>query len=147
MSKKKFWILSLTWGIPMTIVGFVVALFLLFTGHKPEWFGYMLHFTVKSENGWGLSLGPVIVTTSDCADDIDLLSHECGHSSYQMFWFGWLFPFIVAIPSAIRFWHRYYLMKNGTKSWELPPYNSVWFERTATEYGIKFVEIMRANIE
>ena len=138
-----FWVLSLTWGLPMTLFGAIIALGLLVTGHKPKMFGYFIHFSTRTNDGWGMSGGLFIFTTNDCKDDIQLLSHECGHSSYQQLWFGWLFPFIVGIPSAIRYLYREYLVKSGKKKYsDLPPYDSIWFEKTATEYGAKFVEKM-----
>ena len=38
-----FWILSLTWGLPMTLVGALVALALLITGHKPKRFQHFIY--------------------------------------------------------------------------------------------------------
>ena len=40
-NKKKlnpilFWVLSLTWGLPMTLFGVVVAIALIVTGYKPK---------------------------------------------------------------------------------------------------------------
>lgn len=35
MNRKTFYTLSLTWGLPLTLIGAVVALFLLATKHRP----------------------------------------------------------------------------------------------------------------
>lgn len=47
MTKKQFYIGNLTWGLPLNIVGFVVALVLLCTGHKPSKYGGCLYFQEK----------------------------------------------------------------------------------------------------
>lgn len=60
--------------------------------------------------------------------------HEMGHG-LQTLVFGPFMPFIISIPSMIRFWIRRYKMSKGEK---LPPYDSVWIEGTATKYGTKY---------
>lgn len=43
-------------------------------------------------------------------------------------------PFVIAIPSAIRYWYRTF--KYSKKKIKAPTsYDSVWFEGQATEYG------------
>lgn len=64
--------------------------------------------------------------------------HEMGHGIQNMM-FGLLMPFIVSIPSAVRFWIREYKSKKGEV---LPPYDSVWFEHTATVWGHKYFGTM-----
>ena len=46
-----FWLASLTWGLPMTLVGIVCAIALLITGHRPHRFHYFVYFEVGT--GWG----------------------------------------------------------------------------------------------
>ncbi len=54
---------------------------------------------------------------------------------------GFFMPFIVSIPSAVRYWYREYLVRDGKKlSWELPPYDSIWFEGWATALGTKYFQ-------
>lgn len=48
-NKKKlnpilFWVLSLTWGLPMTLFGVVVAIALIVTGHKPKRYRCLIYF-------------------------------------------------------------------------------------------------------
>jgi hypothetical protein len=54
--------------------------------------------------------------------------------------FGVLFPFIIAIPSVIRYWNYQRKIKNhsGEGRLELPPYDDVWFEGQATRLGEQF---------
>lgn len=43
-------------------------------------------------------------------------------------------PFLVAIPSCIRYWYRELLVRSGEKKYaDLPDYDSVWFEGWATK--------------
>ena len=55
-------------------------------------------------------------------------NHELGHT-FQNAILGPFFIFIVAIPSAIRYWYRRFSKK--TK----PEYDAIWFEGSATSIG------------
>ena len=62
--------------------------------------------------------------------------HEFGHT-FQNCLLGPLFPFVVAIPSATRYWLREIFPK---KEWA--PYDGSWFEDAATQcgaYAVKFL--------
>jgi hypothetical protein len=86
----------------MTAIGSVVALALLITGHKPEMYGHCIHFKVG--NNWGgLELGMFFLTDRTPSDSTK--NHEHGHG-FQNAVLGPLFPFLVAIPSATRYWLR-----------------------------------------
>lgn len=93
-----FWLLSLTWGCIMSVIGLVVAFFLLITGHKPKIFGWSLHFFVGRSWG-GVNLGPVIITNIG-AETTQF--HEHGHGLQNCLW-GPLFPFVIALPSMYRY--------------------------------------------
>ena len=75
-------------------------------------------------------------TSSSLKDGItdDTRNHEHGHA-VQNAVYGVLMPFIVCIPSATRYWCR--RTKDPST---LPPYDSVWFERQATEWGSKYIK-------
>lgn len=129
--RKLFYILNLTWGLPMTLIGGVAALCLLIVGKHPTRHGGCLCFTVGK--GWGgVSLGMVIIVSHGATDDTK--NHELGHA-VQNAVYGVLMPFIVAIPSAVRYWYR-----RGQDPSTLPPYDSIWFEAQASEWGNKFAE-------
>ena len=102
LHKFLFWFLSYTWGIIMTLIGSFVAVFLLITGHKPRRFGWDVCFLVGKYWG-GLSFGPFILT--DSLDNYSVKCHEHGHS-LQNIVLGPLFPFLVGIPSSLRYWVR-----------------------------------------
>ena len=133
MSRCKFLLLSLTWGLPMTLIGGVVMLGLIICGKKPKKWGYTYYIEVGKKWG-GLELGMFFITNEN--PSLALQYHEFGHC-IQNCYFGWLMPFIVWIPSAVRYWYRIIRQKLGYKN---PGYNSIWFERQATELGRKYVE-------
>lgn len=133
MKKILYWIVSLTWGGLMTFIGLIVALVLLITGHKPYKFGYTFYFKV-GKNWGGLELGGLFITDSN--PSLHTLCHEHGHG-FQNLWWGPLFPFVIGIPSAIRYWYReikYY------RKGKVPPttYDSIWFEGQASKLGEKY---------
>lgn len=133
INKKIFYILSFTWGLPLTIVGGLVALVLLITGHKPKCFGWCLYFEVGE--GWGgFEMGPIFLCSKTCSEHTKI--HEFGHG-IQNCYFGPLMIFVVCIPSAIRYWIREWKKSKGI---ELPPYDSIWFEGQATELGKKYTD-------
>lgn len=97
-----YWFVSCTWGIIITLLGLLVSLGMLISGHKPHKFGYGFYF--EFGEGWGgLELGPVFIVSKDAAEVTK--QHEAGHG-YQNLWFGPFMPLLISIPSAIRYWHR-----------------------------------------
>lgn len=134
MNRKLFYVLNLTWGLPMTLIGALAALGLLIVGKRPTRHGDCLCFTVGE--GWGgVSLGLVMIVSQGGTDATR--NHEHGHA-VQNAVYGLLMPFIVSIPSATRYWYRKVLIKFG-KGNDLPPYHSIWFESQASEWGSKYV--------
>lgn len=129
MKKTTFWILSFTWGLPMTLIGMIALLVLMAAGKKPKQFAYCYHIEVGK--GWGgVSLGPVILTSAN--PSVDTLLHEHGHS-LQNCCFGPLMPFLIGIPSMARYWYREIRRKMGKPC--TTDYDSIWFEAQATEWG------------
>ena len=136
-----YWLVQLTWGILMTFIGALVTLFcLIFLKGKIHKNGY--GFITEVGGNWGgVCLGPFALCgsyaqeTSECYDFIWYEStrrHEFGHSLQNLF-LGPLFPFVVAIPSAIRYWLDYFgKLKED--------YYAVWFERTASDWGTEVID-------
>ena len=102
ISKPLFYILSVTWGCIMTTIGALVSLILLILGYKPKKWNYCYYFEV-GENWGGIELGMFFVT--DKSSGIRIKNHEHGHG-IQNCYLGVFMPFIVCIPSAIRYWLR-----------------------------------------
>ena len=133
MKKLLFYALSFTWGIIMTIIGFVVAFVLVITGHKPKKYGLCYHFEMGKGRG-GLSLGMVMLTNVGASTHIR--NHEHGHALQNCIW-GPLMPFVIMIPSAARYWLRELWSHQGK---HLDPYDSVWFEGQASKWGTIFID-------
>ena len=135
MKRFLFYFLNLTWGLPLNIVGFIVALVLLCAGNKPKRWGDCFYFEVGKTNWGGLELGIFFLTSKN--PSIHTRNHEHGHAIQNCF-FGFLMPFIVSIPSAIRYWYRRIREKKGLVN--KTNYDAVWYEYTATKLGTKYVE-------
>ena len=139
MKKKLFYLLSLTWGLPMTIVGAVVYVSLRVVGYKPKKIGYATYFEVGT--GWGgFSAGPVIVACKN--PSMSLLSHEHGHSINNC----QLGPLMVvgSIASATRYWYRE-LRYNRRGLTPPTDYDDFWFEALATRTGDEFFKNYKEN--
>lgn len=140
-NKALYYILSLTWGLPLTLIGAIVAVCLMATGHKPKRWGGCIYFNV-GKNWGGLELGLFFLT--DSRDSERTKNHEFGHS-IQNCKYGVLMPFIVCIPSATRYWCREWMQRKGTPC--KTDYDAVWFEGEATDLGYKYIRIWNNESE
>ena len=128
-----FYIIQFTWGIVTNIIGILVAIAMLITLHKPHKFGPSIYFELKCMKYSGFELGIFFLVGTNADDHIKY--HEAGHGIQNMF-LGPLFPFLVSIPSFIRYWYRefkYY--KKGL--YPKTDYDDIWFEGQATKLGVK----------
>lgn len=135
MGKSLFYLLSFTWGILTTLVGAVVTLVVcILGGNSNGRYGYCWVF--EFGKGWGgMSVGPFMIISKDSYTSV--LKHEHGHA-IQNCWFGPFMPFIVSIPSAIRYWYR--KLRYTRKGINPPtPYDAIWFEGQATKVGTEFI--------
>lgn len=131
MSKWLFWLLSWTWGIIMTTIGSIVALGLIIAGYKPQRNQYGWVFIIGKHWG-GVEMGPFAIVNEKPSQHI--LDHEFGHS-LQNCYIGPLMPFI-SLASAARYWWREYLVQAKKKKYsDLPDYDDIWFEGTASYLG------------
>lgn len=129
------WIMSFTWGLPMTLVGCFVSIALLLTGHKPRLHHYFVCFEVGDDWG-GFSCGCFFVICRNATSHVR--RHECGHC-LQNIALGIFMPFVVSIPSCVRYWYRELLVRSGKKKrHDMSDYDSVWFEGWATKLGEKY---------
>ena len=137
MSKKTFYLLSFTWGLPMTLLGCLVAAVLVCAGYKPKRFGWCWYFEIGEDWG-GLELGVFFLKCRNAGHHV--MCHEHGHA-LQNTLFGVLMPFVVCIPSATRYWYREYLYRvKGVQYNEMPDYDNIWFEGQATRIGTEFID-------
>ena len=123
--------LSFTWGLPFTLVGLIVALVFRMFGHRSKKFALVRFFEIGKNCG-GFNLGLFFVTSQNST--FKLRCHEFGHA-IQNCMFGPLTPFIICIPSVIRYWYRelhYYRRGKEPKT----DYDDIWFEGQATRLGM-----------
>ena len=146
-----FWVVSLTWGIIMTSIGLIATGILNLVKFAGSVAGYDLKIkthrngcsliTEVGGNWGGLELGAVALCGNYSEKHKSWFEHtrkhEFGHA-IQHLYMGPLFIFIVAIPSATRYWYERIMSKKGKKfpyGW----YDSIWFEGGATKIGEKVV--------
>ena len=147
-----FWVISLTWGILLTSIGGLGTLILNGANLVAKLFGKDLKIrthvngcTLITEVGgnWGgLEMGAFAF----CGRYTEISPswyehtrrHEFGHSLQHLI-FGPLFLFIVAIPSACRYWYQRIMQSKG-KQFPSDWYDSIWFEGGATRWGTKVID-------
>ena len=132
LSKKTWNTLTYSWGILLTLAGKAVGGVLQLAGYKPKKNIYGTYYEV-GDNWGGFNLGPVSIVNRNPSRHT--LEHEFGHSVQNCI-LGPFMIFAVAIPSAVRYWYReYQVLKKGKRYSDLPDYDSIWFEGTATSLG------------
>lgn len=94
-----FYIISFTWGALMSIIGAIVTLILLPFGKQGIYHGRV--YTEIGANWGGLELGCFFICSKN--PDEHMKAHETGHGLQNCLW-GPLFPLVIGIPSAIRYW-------------------------------------------
>lgn len=135
MDRKRFYLLSLTWGLPMNLAGGLAAAAMLISGHKMHRFGPCFYF--EHGKGWGgMDWGMFIVINRGAGER--LLSHELGHAM-QNCRFGFFMPFLVGLPSSLRYWSRR-LFARMTGRLPRKPYDSIWYEAQASRVGAEYIK-------
>ena len=128
LSKTAFYLLSFTWGLPASLAGLLTMGVLRLTGREIKRFGWCWYMELGSHWG-GCSMGPFFFKQKEPSRHICI--HESGHA-IQNCWFGFLMPFLVSIPSSIRYRVHRYKRRRGKP---LPPYDAIWFEGQASRLG------------
>lgn len=136
-----YYLMACTWGIIMTAIGLIITLILglvkIFIPKKIIFERYYWIYSITVGPKWwgGCEMG--LMFLRDHGSSADYINpHEFGHT-FQNCLLGPLFPFVVAIPSATRYWLREIFPK---KEWA--PYDGAWFEDAATQcgaYAVKFL--------
>ena len=130
-----FYIISFTWGGIMTTIGLVVLLVTLPFGKFEIYHGRI--YKRIGKNWGGVELGCFFLCDKNAGEHT--IAHECGHGIQNCLW-GPLMPFVICIPSAIRYWYREFIWHfNKEKFNKLPEYDAIWFEGQATKWGKKYV--------
>lgn len=135
-----FYLLSLTWGLPATLIGAIMALFVALFGapYKFQRYGWCWMFEMPGID-WGLNMGLFLVAPSNITW---IKKHEVGHA-VQNCYLGIFMPAVVLIPSLIRFWFRKLITTLGH-----PPrsnYSDIWFEHSADTSGQALMEALEAE--
>lgn len=146
MNKKLLWkrigfyFLSFTWGFITSFVGLIVIGIAACFKRVHVFHGRL--YAVIGKDWGGLELGCFFVCCDNQWDEeynLHLRAHESGHGIQNII-FGPLMPFIVMIPSAVRYWYREWLYKKDReKYYKLPDYDAIWFEGWASALGHKYV--------
>lgn len=129
-----YYLLACTWGILMTLLGWILTL-ILFLFKLICWKGvsfkkyYWIYCVKVGPDYWGGCEMGLMFLRDWKSRDAYINPHEWGHSVQNSI-LGVLFPFLVAIPSATRYWLREIF---PNKEWK--PYDSAWFEDAATQCG------------
>ena len=102
--------MACTWGIIMTAIGLIITLILgfvkIFIPKKIIFERYYWIYSITVGPQWwgGCEMG--LMFLRDHNSSVNYINpHEFGHT-FQNCLLGPLFPFMVAIPSAIRYWLR-----------------------------------------
>lgn len=131
MTKKSYYTLSFTWGLPLTVCGLLIAAALMAVGYRPKRYGWMWQFEV-GENWGGLSLGIVFLCCKNSSPR--LMMHEFGHS-IQNCRYGIGMILFTAL-SALRYHYIIWMESHGKST---PDYDSWWFEGQATKIGTHYI--------
>ena len=137
-----YYLLAATWGGFLTVIGIFVTAFLalvkLFGANIAFTPYYWIYHIALGPRGWGgLEFGLTFLRSPNC-DSSD--AHEFGHT-FQNTILGPLFIPMVAIPSAIWYWSR--IVKKGYSK----PYDSMWFEDSASQIGLYVCQYLNNNTE
>lgn len=136
-----FWILSLTWGIILTLPGLIITFVLIITGHKVYKNG--CSYIVEVGGDWGgLEFGAVALCGNYYNTNRNWFEHtrrhEFGHNIQNII-FGPI-QIIWSLCSAIRYWYR---KLNPSKIHT--KYDDFWVEGTATKMGYKMINYLEGE--
>lgn len=129
-----FYVLSWTWGVIMSLIGVIVVSTIVTIGKK-EIQKHGLCYYVEVGKGWGgLELGMFFICSEGSSESTK--SHEFGHGLQNCI-LGPFMPFVVCIPSAVRYWYR--RIRSACGKVNTTPYDAIWFEGSATELGTQYM--------
>lgn len=123
LKRWQFYILSFTWGLPMSLLGVIVCGVLMCFGYKPKRYGHCYYIAIGERWG-GFEMGWFFLT--DKVEHESTKNHELGHGYQNACQLGWLCP-IFSIISAIRYWWNRLIKPIDYYGW--------WFEAQASAIG------------
>lgn len=101
--KFLYYLIQWTWGLPMNIIGGIACLVCAIRKCPIQKYRNGVEILVNNNFG-GLELGMFFIRGKDC---LGVRPHEYGHG-IQHLWWGPLFPFVIGLPSAARYWLRHF---------------------------------------
>lgn len=123
MNALRFYALSFTWGLPMSLLGCIVCAVLMCAGFKPKRYGHC--FCIEIGRSWGgLELGWLFLAHKGAGAAIK--NHELGHAYQNACMLGLSMP-IFSIISAARYWLKQWGVEIDYYGW--------WFESQANDIG------------
>lgn len=130
-----FYFLSFTWGFIMSFIGLFPIAVLACMKKVHVYHGRL--YGVIGKHWGGVNFGCFFLVCEDQQFDDYCRAHECGHGIQNLIW-GPLMPFVISIPSAIRYWYRelHFYRKDLTPNTD---YYDIWFEKQASLFGINLV--------
>lgn len=135
-----WWLWQLTWGALMTYPGLLVTAFCIVVLRcEPRKNGFS--YIVRIGKHWGgLEIGAVALCDRTSSFNY-IRKHEFGHNMQQLI-FG-PFQIFIWVASAIRYWYFNYLDSKHKKH---NSYDSIWFERTATDWGYAAIQLIEQEV-
>lgn len=123
LKKWQFYVLSFTWGLPLSLAGAVVCLTLLLAGGKPQKYGHC-YYVAAGKNWGGFSMGWFFLVDKNAP--IRTKDHEMGHGYQNACKYG---PFTVMLTliSVCRYWYDRLIKRIN--------YEAYFFEKEASELG------------
>lgn len=134
-----FYLSHLTIGLPWTIIAALIWLGILLFYRKniaevKIVCGRVCLLTKRNVRMGGISLGLFYAVSENT---LHYHTHELGHTVQSAYW-GFLFPFVIGLPSLIRaaLWGNIQ-ERSYKKTGRYKDYEGVWFEAQATKLGHK----------
>ena len=123
ISKKKFYVLSFTYGLPMSIFGLIACGFFKLCGKEIKKYGHA-YYVEFGKGTSGLELGWFFIVNKGTSDF--LKRHELGHTYQNACIYGPIMPILGFVSLC-----RWCLKKIGAKI----DYYKWFFEKQANEIG------------
>lgn len=128
ITKLQFYLLSFTWGLPMSIIGALVCCALMVAGFKLKKYGHCYYIEI-GKNWGGVNFGWLFLVNKNASNFSK--KHELGHGYQNACIYGWIFP-IFGIISVCRYWLDRFGVKINYYKWH--------FEKQASLIGMAVME-------
>ena len=133
-----YYLLNYTWGMITTLTGWLTIFFCWLVLAKDIHRHGPAHYIAIGDNWGGLEFGVCFLVANNMGEawTLHTKQHETGHS-FQNAVLGPFMIFLVAIPSACRYWYQVIAGKHG-KTFSADWYDNAWFEGSATRIGEEY---------